>query len=107
MPRDVLPQRRGGETVQFRHWNMDFCAITGHYDDGRIGEVFMSAGKLTSATDIAIKEAAIAVSFALQFGATLDDMRRAMPRKTPVNKDDIGEPEGPLGKLMDLLEQKP
>ena len=100
MPRDVLPQRRGGYTIQFRHWNMDFCATTGHYADGRLGEVFMSAGKLTSATDTAIKEAAIAVSFALQFGASLDDMRRAMPRTT------AGEPEGPLGKLMDLLEQK-
>ena len=101
MPRDVLPQRRGGETVQFRHWGMVFCATTGYYADGRIGEVFMSAGKLTSQTDTAIKEAAIAVSFALQFGASLDDMRRAMPRTT------AGEPEGPLGKLMDLLEQKP
>ena len=100
MPRDVLPQRRGGETVQFCHWNMDFCATTGHYADGRIGEVFMSAGKLTSEADIAVKEAAIALSFAWQHGAKPEDMRAAMPRTSD------GTPEGPIGKLLDLLGEK-
>lgn len=97
MSRDILPQRRFCETVHFDHWGMPFEATLGYYQDRRIGEIFLNAGKLTSTADILAKEAAIALSFALQFGASLDDMRRAMPRTT------AGEPEGPLGKLMDLL----
>lgn len=97
MSRDRLPNRRFCESVHFDHWGIPFEATLGYYQDRRLGEIFLNAGKLTSTADILAKEAAIVASFALQFGASLDDMRAAMPRTTE------GEPEGPLGKLMDIL----
>ena len=107
MPRDVLPQRRGGETVQFRHWNMDFCATTGHYQDGRLGEVFLSGGKLTSQAATMAEDAAIAISLALQYGCPVAVLRHAFQRKAAPEPGVLGEPVGPLARLMDLLEQKP
>jgi hypothetical protein len=101
MPRERLPQRRCNENIAFRHWGVSFQASVGRYGTpmapGRIGEVFLSAGKLTSDTDTAAKEAAIALSFALQYGATIEEIRGAMPRRTD------GSPEGPLGALLDIL----
>lgn len=42
-------------------------------------------------------EAGVAISFALQFGATVPVIRSAFPRDTE------GIPEGPLGTLFDIL----
>lgn len=97
MGRERLPDRRGGETIKFRCWNMSFHATLGHYPDGRLGEVFLSAGKLTLDADIIAKEAAIILSFALQYGASVEEIRSAMPRQSD------GAAQGPMGTLMDLI----
>lgn len=95
--RQRLPNRRGGETIKFHCWNMPFHATMGYYPNGRLGEVFLSAGKLTLDADIMSKEAAIALSFALQYGASVEEIRAAMPRQSD------GTAQGPLGTLMDLI----
>lgn len=97
MNRERLPNRRYSENLKFRCWGVPFHATVGRYADGRIGEVFLNAGKLTSNTDVAAKESAIALSFALQYGAPLEKLKEAMPRTSD------GAPEGPLGHLLDML----
>jgi hypothetical protein len=95
--RQKLPSRRDNETVEFDHWGMPFQATLGFQGDGKLGEVFLSAGKLASAADIAARDAAIAVSLALQHGCPPEVLRGAFLR------DARGQAEGPLGRLMDLL----
>lgn len=74
-----------------------FTATLGLYDDGTLGEIFLRTGKSGTDVQIAMDEAAKAISFALQWGVPFESMRRAMPR------DDDGIAEGPLGTLLDLL----
>src|SRR5262245_37190610 len=73
----------------------------GFYPDGRIGEVFLGAAKSGTALDIATRDSAILLSFALQHGATVDRIRSAMTR------DEMGRPEGAMGALLDRIAVTP
>lgn len=97
MSRDLLPYRRRGETFDFLHDGRRFTATVGFYDDGRPGEVFLSASKLTSDSDIMVRDAAILLSFALQHGVPIGSLRAAMLR------GDDGRPHGVMGTLLDRL----
>ena len=103
--REVLPQRRRSETFEFRHRNQDgratdFTATVGYYADGRPGEVFLSARKLTSDVDIMVRDSAILLSFALQYGVTCEQLRAAM-----LHGED-GRPHGVIGTLLHELEKR-
>lgn len=95
--REVLPDRRARTSVEFSHYGHEFVGGAGHYPDGRIGEVFLSSGKIGSHQEIATKDAAIAASIALQFGAPIDVLRHAFLRK------EDGTAAGPLGHMLDIL----
>lgn len=102
MTRSVLPNRRASETIKFQVVRRDrtpavYHATLGYYPDGRLGEVFLSAGKTGSDVDVAARDSAIAFSFALQHGCSVETARAAFCR------DEDGKPEGPLGTLLDLL----
>jgi hypothetical protein len=97
--RAILPNRRPAETFDFEHAGMRFTASVGLYEQGgRLGEVFVNAHKRDSNSDAIMRDAAILASFALQYGATLDALRKAMTR------DSAGTPSSPIGKLLDVLE---
>jgi hypothetical protein len=95
--RERLPDRRASETFSFELDGVRYHATVGLYSDGRAGEIFISSHKAGSATDVAARDAAIAISFALQFGARLEDIGRAMSRSPN------GTANGPLGLAIDLL----
>jgi len=75
---------------------MEYTALL-NYDRGRLAEVFFHCGKAGSDASVLLHEMGIALSFALQHGCPPLTMREAMPRTAE------GEPEGPLGTLLDLL----
>lgn len=95
--REPLPQRRRSETLTFRVGGLIYTGTVGYYGDGRPGEIFLNGGKIASETDVAARDSAIAVSMALQHGASLEAMRSAFTRRAD------GSPEGPMGALLDLL----
>lgn len=102
MTRERLPQRRASETFDFTHFTptgagVPHKATLGYYGDGRIGEIFIGTGKVGTDVDVAVKDAAILASFALQSGVKVEDMRDAMTR------DARGRPEGVMGTLLDLI----
>lgn len=97
MTREFLPNRRESETVKFRHSGRNAYVTFSQFSDGRPAEVFLDSGKAGSELKIACIEAAIAVSFALQFGAPLGLLFDAMPRL------DDGEPAGPLGAALNAI----
>jgi hypothetical protein len=100
--RNRLPNRRASENLTFvAPSGTPMTANVGYYPDGRIGEVFLvSSGKSGSDLNIAMLEISTAVSIALQHGADINEMRKAFPRT------EDGRPEGPIGKLLDLLARK-
>lgn len=95
--RERLAQRRPNETVKFEHRGQKYHATIGLRLDGRIGEVFINSSKVGSEVDINMKDAAIAVSLALQNGCEIATLRKAFLR------DAEGNPEGPLAALFDML----
>lgn len=102
MTRARLPNRRAAMTVDFDHVTptlatIPYVATVGFHDDGRIGEVFLGSAKVGTDLDVATKDAAILLSFALQHGASAADMRVAMTRNAS------GRPEGVMGTLLDLI----
>lgn len=104
MSRKRLPNLRQGETFEFPHRypNADlriFTASVGCYpDDGTIGEVFIHAADGKERTlNVDQHDATILLSFALQHGAKLEDLAKAMLRGA------AGEPHGFLGALVDKL----
>lgn len=100
MTRDRLPNRRAQETFEFFHGNATYTASVGLYADGRPGEVFISAHKVGTDTDLAVKDAAVLLSLALQHGCTFDTLKTALMR------DALGKPEGVVGALVDLMAEQ-
>lgn len=97
MPREKLPNRRRRTPIEFDHESHVYKGGAGHYANGEVGEVFLSAGKTGTALQILISDAAVAASLALQFGCPIQVLQKAFLRT------DDDKPAGPLGKLFDIL----
>jgi hypothetical protein len=95
--RDRLPNRRSAISTGFERDGARFEMTTGFYPDGRPGEVFLNADRANSLLDFLMSDAAIAVSLALQYGASLDELRHAMKR------DSRGQPSSPIGEALDRI----
>jgi hypothetical protein len=98
--RETLPNRRKAETVNFSFRELPYTASLGLYKDGRPAELFLNCVKSTTASDHDARDAAILISFALQHGATVEELAEAMAR------DANGAPQGIAGAALDnVLEQ--
>ena len=95
--RERLPARRGSENFSFELDGLRFTATVSRFADGRIGELFLNNHKAGNQVDTNARDAAILLSFALQHGADLDEIRRALCR------DSQGRALGPIGAALDLL----
>jgi hypothetical protein len=95
--RQRLPNRRASDTFSLECAGLAYTATVSRFDDGRIGELFLSNHKTNSSADVAARDAAIAFSFAIQYGADPEAIRRALCR------DARGNASGPLGVALDLL----
>jgi hypothetical protein len=102
MTRRVLNNRRHHEVREFKFWNVDFTVGIGR--DVRAGsnsepiqELFINSGKTGVQMETLARDSAVLLSIALQYGAPIEIMRRAITR----NVD--GSPSGPIGHLLDLL----
>jgi hypothetical protein len=76
----------------FRH-----TAGLGHFEDGRLAEVFLNAEKIGTAIETAARDSAVVASLALQHGVPSETIRHALTQ----NGD--GSASGALGTLLDLL----
>ncbi len=70
-----LPNRRHGETFSFEWNGLRYTATISRFEDGRIAELFLSNRKSGSQADASARDAAIILSFALQYGADIDAIR--------------------------------
>ncbi|EJW11720.1 hypothetical protein A33M_2917 [Rhodovulum sp. PH10] len=92
-----MPNRRASETFDLEVAGLTYTATISRFDDGRPGEVFITSNKTGSAADTAARDAAIVASIAMQYGAPVDVIRRALCR------DSSGRANGPLGVVLDLV----
>jgi hypothetical protein len=92
-----LPDRRRCESFTFTLDGLRFTASIGRYDDGRIGELFLTNHKSGNQSDTNARDAAIILSFAIQYGADLEAIRKALCR------DGQGRALGPVGAALDLI----
>jgi hypothetical protein len=95
--RDRLPNRRAAISTSFERDGARFEMTAGYYLDGRIGEIFLNADRANSLLDFLMSDAAILASIALQYGASLDELRHALKR------DVHGEAQSPICAALDLI----
>lgn len=95
--RQHLPNRRASETFSLECAGLAYTATVSRFEDGQLGEIFLSNHKAGSHSDTAARDAAITCSIALQFGADFETIRKALCR------DSHGNASGPLGVALDVL----
>lgn len=94
MSRERLPNRRRAELVTFDHGARKWTACVGRFADGRLAEIFIEGPKDSPLLALA-RDAAILASIALQHGAPLAVIRRALS----------GRDEGPLAASLALIDE--
>jgi hypothetical protein len=98
--RERLPNRRASTSFSFACAGLRYTATYSKYPGGRISELFLSNHKSNSAADTNARDAAIVFSFAVQFGADPEAIRKALCR------DSQGRPSGPLAAALDLIAEE-
>jgi hypothetical protein len=95
--RERLPNRRASEFFEFESMGLRFTISVSRHSDGRILELFCDNYKAGSAIGTLVRDSAIMLSFALQYGADINTIRSALCR------DSAGVALGPIGAALDLL----
>ena len=95
--RERLPNRRLSESFAFELEGLRFTATISRFEDGRVAELFLNNHKAGNQADTNARDAAILLSIALQHGAGLESIRKALCR------DSAGLPLSPIGMALDLL----
>lgn len=99
MTREVLPNRRGADTFEMDLRGMVFIVTFGRSPiDNRVIEIFAVCSAGSSNIDVDLCDACVAVSLALQHGASVADLRKSMLRARN------GRPAGLLGAVLDEIE---
>jgi hypothetical protein len=95
--RQRLANRRASENFTFELDGLRYTATVSRMEDGRMAELFLNSAKGGSQSDTNARDAAIILSFALQYGADLETIRDALCR------DATGKATGPVGAALDIL----
>jgi hypothetical protein len=97
--RETLPNRREREGFDFEHAGVKYTACVGRFNDGRVGEIFLSTTKAGTDVDAIARDAALLFSLAVQHGCPLETIRAALSR------DNRGEAAGALGHAIEMLSE--
>jgi hypothetical protein len=95
--RERLPNLRRQESLEFWHGGLGFTLGIGFRPDGRVAEMFISAHKVGSPIEAIARDAAIILSIALQHGADVEVIRRAL------TQDHGGAPASLVGAALEAL----
>jgi ribonucleoside-diphosphate reductase alpha chain len=86
-------------STNFSHAGLHFTLSVGFYENGRVGEVFISSTKPGSPIAALALDAAVILSIALQYSADLEVIRAAL------TKDHDGSPATLVGSALDAIKQ--
>jgi ribonucleoside-diphosphate reductase alpha chain len=73
MKREHLPSRRRGYTQKARIGGQKIFLTTGEYEDGRLGEIFLTAAQTGTLLQALLDSFSISVSLSLQHGVPLEE----------------------------------
>ena len=83
--------------MEVEHSGSAFTVGLGYYPGACPGEIFVSTGRSGSELDALLNDAAVLASIAMQYGAPLENLARAMGRL-----GDKRTPASPLGAILDM-----
>lgn len=92
-----LPNYRVSENFTFEYAGMTFTATVSKFPDDGLAELFLNNHKIGNQADTNARDAAILLSFALQHGADIEAIRKALCR------DARGRAQSPVGAALDLI----
>jgi hypothetical protein len=95
--RKRLPNRRASTTFELEVGGLHYVATVSRFADGRLAEVFIGNHKANSGADVSARDCGIVCCIALQYGADIEVIRRALCR------DGRGNASGPLAAVLDLV----
>jgi hypothetical protein len=95
--REILPNRRACETLEFERDGVRVKVTVGFRPDGQPGEIFLNADRANSMLDVLLSDAAIIASIALQNGATIRQLAHAIKR------DGSGLASSTIGAALDRI----
>ena len=101
MTRRRIPARRQSLLLTVEHEAATHEVGLGFYGSGQCGELFISGSKAGSGLDALLNDAAVLASIAMQHGAPLETLARAMGRL-----GDKRTPASPLGAILDMAAQR-
>jgi hypothetical protein len=99
MTRERLRNRRASVSFDFEAQGLRFTATISRFEGGGLAEIFIVNHKAGSMAGINACDAAVVTSIALQYGAPLDVIRKALMR------DSQGRASSPLGVALDQIGQ--
>ena len=100
MTRQRLPNRRRSAVINFDHEGHRYRGSVSRFSDGQLAEVFLHTEKPNTGVAIVGHDLAVAASLALQHGCPAETLRRALLRLSN------GDAAGPLGALLDIVEDE-
>jgi hypothetical protein len=95
--RQRLENRRHSENFSFELDGLKYTATFSRFPDGRISELFLNNHKAGNQSDTNAKDAAILLSFALGFGADINEIRKSLCRNSQ------GRASGPICAALDII----
>jgi hypothetical protein len=96
-----LPNRRTHEIISFEFRGLPYTVGVGRFPDGSLAELFIDCFRGSSPLAADARDAAVALSIALQFGVPTEVIRGAVIREAD------GQAAGILGRVLDILEAAP
>ena len=102
MHRAKLLNSRYSETYDLVHDNIPLTVTVGTYADGKPGEVFINVTGHSASSALAelARDSALLMSIAMQYGSSIEELRRAISRDTE------GNPSTLVGAVLDSIEWK-
>jgi fructose-specific phosphotransferase system IIC component len=95
--RELLPNRRRSETIAFRFRGAPYTVTLSRFNDSRLAEIFVDNGKCSTHLASDARDAAVALSIAMQYGVPPEAIRAA------VTRDADGSASGIIGAVLDTL----
>lgn len=95
--RQRLPNRRGNSTFDLEVAGLHYTCTYSRFADGKLGECFLTNHRVNSQAGIMASDQAVLASLALQYGAPLDVIRKALMR------DLHGRATSPIGAALDAI----
>jgi hypothetical protein len=101
--RERLPERTLSENFKFHHEGVRYHGTFSHFDDGRLGAVFLNGGRAGSGIAVMSREVSTILSLALQYGCPRDVLFGALQKLDVMDPATGSFQAGPVGRALEII----